>query len=321
MPEKEQYRGTFRLSPVLTQTIISQPMTFDLARQIEQASNAYFEFDPETFGGVLSHPSGKGPEKPYFLPTSDKDWLPEVRAISYIGVTYDYWDFFYRALVNQTCNPIKIYAMDILYLYPNEDGTALIEIFFSPSSLKYIAKSRGETTSRFPAYIALSNYGRSADFFGFIKNQIFPMRAETKSGDFNHVEKEQLGLSDEIIEATWQSWFNLRRVYDYYFNQGIIKLCNNETFSPAVNNLFLSRVKNGTDFFCVNQLLEILVSEGRDELAELIHIRDTIYKNSSTIFGKEELNFFALSSLMLANNLRKMYDTARLFRSDIYDYQ
>jgi len=322
MLEKNPSTAIFSLAPELTEMIIRQPMTNDLAHQIEKATNAYFRFEPGTFGGILHHAPGKGPENPYFRPISDNDWLPEVQGISRIGVQYYYWNFLLNGLAKKDCNPVKIYSLVIWPLYPNPDNSALTELDSHPNRLKQAAKLSDDPSPRFPAYIPLVNYGGDADFYGTFKNQIFPMEVKTKGGDIIYIDRTQLGLSEEIVEESWQSWLGFSSVYGQLFHQGIIELCNQELFPSKIAQQLISLAKKGNKFLFRSAVVRDLVYHGEVNNEKLI---DTVISvmdtNSKIIFKQEKLQRLILATQKHVANLKRMYDTARFFRSDIFDYE
>lgn len=315
MKESLQHQPFGRLSPVATEALIRGEITSDLVGRIQSETQAYFDFRKDIFGGVLYHRDGKGPEKPYFKPDGN-DWLPEVQAISRIGVQYHYWNMLHDALEKRTLDPARLMSLEILALHPNLDGSSCVEIDYDFDRLKNVVKRCGDTLPKYPCYIPSINFGGDADFYGSDENQIFPMDVKASDGKRVYVAREKLGIEPEIDDNAWQSWINIHRTDNKLYHQSVLDSCRG---LPSVAVKIIERdLGKGEKFSGAHAVLRSSLLKGidDDELFDRV-LSVTDGKARETMTGNRELLKAAKDH---AENLFLMYDTARKNRSDIYRY-
>lgn len=317
MAETINYLLNATLTPELTSALIKGSITPLLVEQVQTATNAYFPFDKDTFGGVLSHPPGGGPEKPYFRPEGD-DWRPEVQAIAQIGVQYYYWQMLYQGLVKRTLDPGRLFAMEMLVLYPNQNGSASVDLDSHPDRLKYVAKALDDAAPRFPAYIPTVNCGGDADFYGVDYNGIFPMKVKTPDETRSYVQREQLGLRPEIVDKTWKSWENLYPLRGKIYHQIVIDLLVKGLLPSNVEDVIKQDLEVGEKFCSEGIVTRSLIKHGIYDENELGSAIDILRKHIRRLISNKDYRALTQAAKNHADNLNKMYFTAASFRADVY---
>lgn len=319
----KEYIRRISLSENLTGALINGPVTCEVARVLEKEANAYFDFDPAAFGGVLYHPKGQGPEQPYFRPEGD-DWNPVVQAISRIGVQYHYWNFLNKALTARTLALARITEMAMLVVHPVGNGRGYIEVCTKKNNLARLAENLGDPKPRFPGYIGLVNYGGDADFYGeTCKNLIFPMDVKTSQGKNVKVDRLELGLSAEPIDETWKSWKNIYDVFGKHYHKACMEAYNAGEFSSDVRHALDCELKNrgvGTvsnEFFLARAMIMRRIDKDENLLSPLTAVRRRI---NGLYDEPEEIADLFDAAKQHADNLRNLYETARCFCKDVYSY-
>ena len=150
-------RSFRHLSPPATELLINGNYYPALMRGLQLELQAYFPYNQDTFGGVLYHRDGKGPEKPYLKPEGS-DYQPEVQAIARIGVQYYYWDMLHSSLEQGRIYPVQMISMSILVLCMNSDDSSYVEIDSYPSILEHVAQELGDEAIRYPGCVIPTNY-------------------------------------------------------------------------------------------------------------------------------------------------------------------
>lgn len=158
---REAYIHPAILSQGLVEALVSGNINDHVVLAVEKELNAYF--DSSKLGGTVMHPPGLGPELPYFRPCPT-DLVPEIQAISRIGVQADYWRLVLQAIKNKKIPPANYSNMNMLVLYPQADGSTSVDIQTYPNFLIEAARVKGDSIPNYPGYLSLINYGRDTDF-------------------------------------------------------------------------------------------------------------------------------------------------------------
>jgi hypothetical protein len=310
LPESEAYYKTEALSHQTSAALIAEDFSPDVVESVQKELQAYFTPD-HTLAGVIYHPDGKGPEKPYYRPEGN-DWMPEVQAISRIGVQYDYWQKVHEGIAKQRIILMDFKSTSVLLLYPTGDGRIYIQTDSNPAYLKsYVAK----TGQIYPKRVPLINYGGDADFYGSWENQIFPipvlLPGKTKE---TMVQRKALGISQEQTDIAWQSWSNIWK-----------------TTGEFLHNAFLNTYTQLPGF--LREIMRKEIDKG-EKMTSIAAITRTFFQNNGSteewkLFVEDmshELQHEATNPLLFeatrahAENLYNLYETAKAFRADIYHY-
>ncbi len=319
MPEKDRYEGTFRLSPALTRMLMSGQLTPTAAEQIERASNTYLCYDKDTFGGVLHYPVGKGPLTPLDYPQNDKDRLPVVQAIANIGSQYYYHNFLYQGLANGNLHPAKMFDMDMLPIFTNPDGSGIVLTDSQPNRVQWAAMLVGDKIARYPAYIYTISHGGDSDFFNSIRDGLFSTTTQIGSQVKSYIERAQLGINEDTIRFVLYSWSNLDRVYGEMFNNTIIRMCKNKQLPEAISKILLKAAPYRK---LVNSAVtaSVIMESGLRDKTALTNNMELVEHNFSSYSSEDDMKTVIEAAKQFADNLKIMYDTARTFRADVYDY-
>jgi len=220
----------------------------------------------------------------------------------------------HTALAAGTIDVNHIYSTEILILYPRNNGETFVEIDTHSNRLARVMKKIEDTRPKFTAYVSLVNYGGDGDFYGSWENQIFPMRVQTFRGKEQTVERSLLGVSDVMVANTWQSWINVDNIYGKLYHNTIL---NNYGYLPNPQfELFNRAIQKGKTFCNGTDIVLLIFHSGGTE-EELYQVVDFI----SSQFRKEAKNPELLHATQThAENLEKLYNTAKLNRRDIYHY-
>lgn len=314
MAEREEY-SFVRVSQPLTDLLIKGDISPALTKAVQTELNAYFPFKKDTFGGVLYHRDGKGPEKPYFMPDGT-DWLPKVQAIARIGVQHHYWDMLHTTLEQQRINPAKWMSMSILVLCINSDGSSFLPIVSESSSLRRVAREAGDKEPVYPGYVLPVNFGGDPSFYGSDRNSIFPMGVRRKRGKTN-VQRETLGIPSEMIEHTWMSWKGLEDTADSLYHEAVVSCCR--LLPDPYVGIIEKEIARGWKISGVGGVVRALLREDHGLSDEVLRIVTAIPDNKAReiMTGNTELLTAAKAH---AGNLLSMYETAKRHCQDIYHY-
>jgi|GEM_PF-1290518 len=314
--EFDQYDHTATLTPKLSTLLLTHPLEPTTWQAMQQELNAYAVYDPKTFIGIVYHEDGTGPEKPFFQPEGD-DWHPIVQAVARIGCQAQYWEQVTTALHEKRLKFSDIMSANIQPIYPaKEKGRVIVSTYSNPDSLAYIAEKRGDTHPRFPQYINLVNYGGDADFYSPSENHMFPIDVRDKQGVKTYVTREELGISNELIIKTWNSWDNLHKVetklFQPIFKEFIVHL-------PWYQfEFFNNKIHAGKKYAFIAQPLVDLMIKYRDISEEEV---DQFIDNI-----KQYIDYLSEKPLLIqaydehAKNITSMYKVAKTNRSDVYHY-
>jgi len=311
------------LPPDLAEKLLGGDFSSETIEQTQLATKAYFPYDKDSFGGVLFHSDGRGPEYPLFMPMEeDKD--PLIQAIARIGVQYCYWKMFYEAIRKEEIDISEPFKMSILVFYKVEKE---IYVRVNEFSLSYVAEKQGDKKPRFNRYVVGVNYGGDSDFWGPWNNKIFPMDVKV-GGVLCYVERSALGLSEEEVDEAWKSWKNLHETFGIVLEEVVKRIIEKATdgkidgISPEIREA-ISKLKNADkgSFARLGLIVRYLaLEEGiRDEVVWR-GVVDLFKNRIKEEISKEERKQIEDAAEKLASNLENLYVKAKKFCSQIYPY-
>lgn len=307
------------LSRDIVQELTSGNLSQDTVKRLQEETQAYYIHEPQHYGGVLVHPYGQGPERPYFKPEGN-DWVPEVRAIARIGVQYHYWNMLYESFVKGTIELPQWFSMYILVLFPDKNNNFSIYKDDHPAeyNLLYFANKAGDKVPRFNSYICRVNYGGDADFYGPWENHIFPMYVKIgiKDGSYERVRQESLGLTGEQVQATWDSWKYLSKNFGDRYHTSFLQSYQN--LSDRFVEVFDKDIRKGELFTGGFAVVRSLIHGGIDSDQDLDFALDVV--NTAFCQLCESDKSYIIAAKNHANNLKVMYETAKKYRQDTYHY-
>ena len=308
----DRYYHQITMSSHSAELLLGGDFSLETQQQIQQELNAYFILDPATFLGVVCHEENSGPEKPYILPEK-KDFVSEIQAISRIGVQAEYWNMHHTMFSQGSIDSNQFWSTSMLYLFPTRDGRFHVQTFSDPRAIQSFAEHLGDIYPRFPQYALLVNYGGDADFYGPWANSIFPMKVRVGK-KMESVLQESLGLSDQLVQSTWDSWHNMQTTYGELFHAMVL---NNYVTLPRSAFELLNKAIQKGEHFLGGYAIARLFLLARREIEEL----DETMKVLSSAFSHETKNPILLHATKThADNTRLLYEVARENRSDIYHY-
>ncbi|MFA9288964.1 MAG: hypothetical protein ACEQSA_03740 [Weeksellaceae bacterium] len=321
MAERISYSGSTTLPQEYCDLLTNGKPTATDIENLQRSVQHYFSFDPTTWGGVLICPPGKGPERPYFFPQTEADWLPQVQAIGRLGTQYDYWGALHRSLQDKKVSLEKMISFVVLPLYQTPSGDFQVETDAYPGILQSYAESSGDNQPRFPAYISTINYGGDADFYGSYDNSIFPIRVKTKDGNETQVENTELGLEPQLIQNAWDSWITIEQTHHQLSAMSLMRALDDGDFTPTTAGYLRSYAAAGNKTLKTYALYRAFPRVGFSYDFDAIDDAVAVLKRKfDALYETDEHVILADAVAAHAENLRIMYDTARTFRSDIYTY-
>jgi len=313
-PEMDHFYRFDMLSSGSTKLLLKGNFSADTQRRIQQDLNAYCILDPRTFAGVIYHPDGSGPEKPYLKPEGT-DWLPEVQAIAEIGFQSEYWSLLHNAAATGRIQIPFIKSADMLVLLPTANSRAWVETNSYHDSLKIAASEAGDPTPRFPKYVKLFNCGGDLDFYGSNDNEIFPMNVRNHTG-MTMVTRESLGITEQMVQEVWNSRNTISSKFATSFHNAVLRTYTQ--LPTPVSELFRDALQRGQIFDHDSQISEFLRKNKQIVNPEDIFTYIDWFREA---MGGPALNQNVLQAIANhAKNLAVLYETAKNYRRDIYQY-
>jgi len=344
---RETTYSTAVISPEMLKPVLSGDLSSAKVTAIETQIGAYFDLNPATFGGILFHSDGRGPEKPYFFP-DEKDLLPVTQAVARIGVQFHYWDMLHQALDTGRVALTDADSLEILAIKLESPGNlhkvlgrnqllfgvalnlglvkGRVDLTHGPDGTERIAKKRGMPDPEHSAYIRLSNYGGDADFWGAWENSIFPMRVQinrpntSRERQSARVQIKELGLDSALVQTTWESWANLDAVKGNQFHSAVERLLLKSLFHSQVNEVLSSAVAKGKTIKHGADVATTLIKGGVVANEVLDHAMPIISRELQQMVFQEGRKEAIEAASELSENLNLMYQTARKFCRRVYPY-
>jgi len=308
--------------PNLTADLRKGIITPEIVTVIEEQTRTYFSFSRREYGGLFAsfELSDQSPIKLLHQP-KERERHPEVQAIAQIGAQFYYWRALRHVVTKADFDSSRPKAMFLIpaYFGKRESDDIILEINRLDYSTKYwiqeIAKERGHASPRYDALIRTLNLGGSLSFWGVYKNSLFEIEVENADGGNVYVPNQVLGLTNELLDMTWQTQKDTFSAFESLYASVLEDLLQNGQIPQEITtiNVLVEAIKRGKirNFGDFNSTLLNAGIVDEEIIPEIMEMMNNPIKQR--LIEEGDSNPFIRSLDLLVQYLRKMYDVARIY--------